>query len=77
VSEGNDQYSILYTTEEVPERLTISITNMLGQNVMSYRLDNEGSGYSYDLDMSYAASGVYIVRLEGKNVSLAKRLIVN
>jgi len=76
IDEGNDQYKVQLLTTDITERLTFSVSNMLGQTLTSYRLDNNGTGYVYDLDMSYAASGVYIVKLESNNVSKAKRLIV-
>ena len=76
ISEGNDQYKIQLLTTEITERLNFSVTNMLGQTLTSYRLYNNGTGYVYDLDMSYAAAGIYIVKLESNTVSKAKRLIV-
>jgi subtilisin-like proprotein convertase family protein len=78
VNNGNNQFSIQLPTTAVTERLQINVSNMLGQNLLTYRLDNDGSGYNYDLDMSYAASGVYIVTLgtiNGKS-GQTKRLIV-
>jgi subtilisin-like proprotein convertase family protein len=76
LNEGNNHFKIQLLTTEITERLTFSVTNMLGQTLTSYRLDNDGTGYTYDLDMSYAAAGIYIVRLGSDNVSKAKRLIV-
>ncbi len=76
INEGNDQFKIQLLTTDITERLTFSVTNLLGQTLTSYRIDNDGTGYVYDLDMSYAASGVYIVKLESNTVSKAKRIIV-
>jgi subtilisin-like proprotein convertase family protein len=76
LDEGNNQFKIQLLTTEITERLTFSVTNMLGQTLTSYRLDNDGTGYTYDLDMSYASAGIYIIRLGNDNVSKAKRLIV-
>ena len=45
-------------------------------NLFNFRVRNENGTYRYDLNMSYASSGVYIVRL-GDNVAFAtKRIIV-
>ena len=76
IDEGNDQYKIQLLTTQVTERLNFSVSNILGQKLTSYRIDNDGTGYVYELDMSYAAPGVYIVKLESNNTSKAKRFIV-
>ena len=76
IDEGNNQYKVQLLTTDITERLDFSVSNILGQTLTSYRIDNDGTGYVYDLDMSYAASGVYIVKLESNNVSKAKRFIV-
>jgi len=76
LSEGKNQFKVQLLTTEITDRLTFSVTNILGQTLTSYRIDNDGTGYVYDLDMSYAAAGVYIVRLGNGTVSKAKRLIV-
>jgi len=78
LDKGNDQFKIQLATTEITDRLELRVTNMLGQTLLGYRLDNDGSGYNYDLDMSYAASGVYIVTLGSTNgkAGKSKRLIV-
>jgi len=43
-------------------RAAISIFNTLGQRLAYNNLRKEGNSYTYDLDMSYASSGVYIVQ---------------
>lgn len=77
IYEGNDQFNIKLPTTTITERLTLTVTNMLGQRLLSYRLDNDnGTGYEYELDMSYAAQGVYIVRIGNTKIGKAKRIIV-
>ncbi len=76
LTEGDDQFKIQLPTQQITERLTLTVTNMLGQQLLNYRLDNNGNGYEYDLNMSYAASGVYIVTLGNQSVKKSKRLIV-
>ncbi|MDT0556477.1 proprotein convertase P-domain-containing protein [Patiriisocius hiemis] len=76
VDEGNDQYRLLLNTTSVNNTLLMSVTNMLGQKLSQYPLDNTGNGYEYLLDMSYVASGVYIIRLGDENYSSVKRIVV-
>ena len=76
LNEGNNQFNITLPTTTITDKLTLTVTNMLGQRLLSYRLDNEGAGYEYDLDMSYADTGVYIVRIGNSKMGIAKRIIV-
>ena len=77
LDQGNDQYKLQLLTTEITDRLEMSVTNMLGQTLAYYRLDNEnGQGYEYNLDMSYASAGVYIVRIGNENYGSVKRIIV-
>ncbi|MCB0465438.1 MAG: proprotein convertase P-domain-containing protein [Aequorivita sp.] len=76
LSEGNNQFEVQLLNTNITDRLTLTVTNMLGQTLVSYRLDNDGTGYKYNLDMSYVSAGVYFVRLGNKNVSKIKRIIV-
>lgn len=76
LTEDNNQFKIQLPTTDITDRLTLTVTNMLGQTLVSYRLDNNGTGYSYDLDMSYVSAGVYFVRLGNRNISKIKRFIV-
>ena len=76
VEKGNNHFNISLNTTDVTERLTLTVTNLLGQTLLSRNLDNNGQGYIYDLDMSYAATGVYLVRLGNNKSGVSKRLIV-
>jgi len=78
LDKGNDQFEIQLPTTQLTDKLELRITNMTGQTLMGYRLENQGNGYYYDLDMSYAASGVYIVTLATTTgtAGQSKRLIV-
>ena len=77
MDQGNDQYKLQLLTTEITDRLEMSVTNMLGQTLAYYRLVNEnGQGYEYNLDMSYASAGVYIVRIGNENYGSVKRIIV-
>jgi len=73
---GNNQYKFSIVTTEVTERLTFSVTNMVGQKLISYNLDNINGSYTYDLDMSYATPGVYIARLGNSKSGKVKKIIV-
>jgi len=76
IHQGNSQFLIKLPTS-VTDRLTLSVTNMLGQTLLSRRLDNEsGQGYEYALDMSYVSAGMYMVRIGNNEAGNIKRIIV-
>lgn len=76
LTDDYNHFKVQLPTTDITERLTLSVTNMLGQTLVSYKLENNGDGYSYDLDMSYVSAGVYFVKLGNRNVSKIKRFIV-
>ncbi|WP_459209809.1 proprotein convertase P-domain-containing protein [Aquimarina rhabdastrellae] len=76
INTGNKQFKINLNTTEIKERLNLNVYNMLGQKLLHYRLDNENGSYNYDLDMSYAPSGVYIVKLGNGKSGLNKRIVI-
>lgn len=77
ISKGNRLFDVLLPTTTDYDRLNITVHNMLGQKLFSNVLKNvDGTGYKYELDMSYAATGVYLVRIGNKEIGSVKRIIV-
>lgn len=77
VSKPKNQFDISLVTS-FDGVASITVYNTLGQIVAFNNLHKEGDRYEYTLDMSYAASGVYIVKFgdERSNSSLSERIIV-
>ncbi|MCF6350242.1 MAG: GEVED domain-containing protein [Flavobacteriaceae bacterium] len=73
---ANNQFNINVTTTEITEKLNFSVTNMLGQKLLSYSLYNVNGGYNYDLNMSYATPGVYILRLGNSKYGNTKKIVI-
>lgn len=72
----NGIYSVyLETTFDQPLRITIH--NILGQKMIENQVNHDGEGYLYEFDMSYAASGVYLLRIGTRAVGRVKRFIVH
>ncbi len=76
INRGGNQFNVSLNTTEINERLNFQVFNITGQKLLDYRLDHNGTGYQYDLDMSYAATGVYILRLGNAEKVKVKRIIV-
>ena len=75
VSEVNKQFRVIMETD-YEETLRITVHNILGQKMLENQVENNGTGYVYELDMSYAARGIYLVRMGTREVGKVKRFIV-
>ncbi len=76
VTEGDDQFRIILKTF-IEEPMEISVYNMLGQRMVYGEMERETSlAQEYELDMSYAARGVYLVRVGTDKFGKVKRFIV-
>jgi len=73
---GNDQFQVRLTSDTLVENLDLNVFNMLGQNLLWKTLKNEDGQYIYNLDMSYAASGIYLIRVRDGSSGATKRIVV-
>lgn len=74
-SEDDEHFEIeMETTYE--GTLILTVHNMLGQKLVENRVDRSIRGFTYQLDMSYAAPGVYLVRFGTRKVGRVERIIV-
>lgn len=58
------------------QSLWITVHDLLGQKLVENKIEKGLRGYSYRLDMSYAATGVYLVRVGTRNEGRVKRIVV-
>ncbi|WP_373058576.1 GEVED domain-containing protein [Zunongwangia sp. H14] len=59
---------------EAPLRITVH--DMLGQKLLENKMEYNGEAYTYTFDMSYAARGVYLLRVGTREAGKVKRFIV-
>lgn len=62
VTKANNQFEIILRTA-LEGTASIAIYNILGQTVAFNNLEKDGAAYTYDLDMSYASPGVYLIKM--------------
>jgi subtilisin-like proprotein convertase family protein len=78
INQGNDQYKVKLPTSSITDRLSITVFNILGQTLSHSPIENRtGQGYEYDLNMSYVASGVYLIRVGNNIAGNVKRIIID
>jgi len=67
---------LAFLETDFDQSLRITVHNVLGQKMIENTVDNNGEGYLYKFDMSYAATGVYLLRIGTRKVGIVKRFIV-
>lgn len=72
----NNKFDISLKTVNYSETMNLSVHNTLGQKLLFKKLENDGNGYHYKLDMGYVAKGVYLVRIGNRENGRVKRIIV-
>lgn len=75
-SADNEIFDVNFNSTTSQERIELSVYNTLGQNVAYYVLDNNGSGFTKTINMSYVSSGVYFVKIGNSDLNRVKRIIV-
>lgn len=77
LNNGNNQFEATLTTNQnIEGKVFIKVYNVRGQEVIYNLLENNNGKYTYNFDMSYASSGVYLVRIGTDSKGLVKRIIV-
>jgi hypothetical protein len=56
--------------------MRIDVHNTMGQCVLHNRVAKHGSTYTYDLDMSYAQKGMYIIRFGSDEYGKVRKILV-
>jgi hypothetical protein len=73
---GNDHYEVSLITEKLDNQVIINLHNSLGINLVENKVTYVNDRYTYPLDMSYATSGVYIIRMGTHKYGKVKKLII-
>ena len=74
---GEGEYIVFLETTSFDQPLRLTIHNILGQKMLENQVETNGRGYRYEFNMSYAANGVYLLRIGTREVGRVKRFIVN
>jgi len=72
----NNHFVVNFVTGSVSEPLTITVHDISGRTLINNRINNINGRYSYDIDMSYAKPGIYLVRLGSESFGKVKRIVV-
>ncbi len=76
-TEDNNQFKVILNTTTRYDNIVITVYNTLGKRLVYHKLNYNNNHYSYDLDMSFVASGIYLVRIGNGRFGAVKRILVN
>ncbi len=77
LSGNNKQFQLILDAKEITDALIVTVYDISGKRLVYHRVQNKNGQFIYDLDMSYAASGIYLVRIGNNNFGKIKKIIVN
>ncbi|MBE0639915.1 MAG: T9SS type A sorting domain-containing protein, partial [Bacteroidales bacterium] len=64
------------TIPAMDEVLTIEVTEITGQVIMTEKLETSATGFKHEMDLSGVSPGVYFVRITGINQSVVKKVVI-
>lgn len=73
---GNNQFRVIMNAAETTEPLRIDVHNTMGQCLLHNRVIKANDTYNYDIDMSYAQPGLYIIRFGTDEYGKVKKILV-
>ncbi len=76
ITDQNNGIFTVFLETDFDQPLRITIHNILGQKMFENQIESNGRGYLDTFDMSYAATGVYLLRIGTREVGRVKRFIV-
>jgi hypothetical protein len=74
ISLGDNQFDVNLNSPYVG-KIELTVYNVLGQRMVFHRFENTGT-FNYDLDMSYVAKGVYLVKVGNSSFGKVQKIIV-
>ena len=71
-----NQFQLVLETQEISDPLLITVHDIVGKRLVYHKIQNKNGSYTYDLDMSYAPSGIYLIRIGNDKFGKIKKIIV-
>ena len=72
----NNHFVVTLETVTFNEPLILTVHNIQGRTLINNRVENVNGKYVYDIDLSYAKPGIYLVRLGSDSFGKIKKIVV-
>ncbi len=76
LTQDDNKFDITLKTTSYSGPVNLTVYNTLGQRLLFKKLEHDGNGYHYKLDMGYVANGLYLIRVGNKKDGRVKRIVV-
>ncbi len=76
IEREKNQFQISLSTTEIQDKMALTVFSVSGQKLAENWIENEYGSFKYNLDMSYASSGVYIIRIGNSKGGQSKKIVV-
>ncbi len=76
VTSSDNKHFVILLTTSYDKILPISVYDINGKLLAFNNLEKQGQKYRYELDMSYVASGVYLVKMGSDSLEKTAKIIV-
>jgi hypothetical protein len=73
---GEGQFQITLDAPQEAGPLVIKVFNVMGQQIVENKVYSSNGIFQYDLDMSYAAAGSYLVKMGNYEIGKVARIVV-
>ncbi len=77
VTRRGDQFKVSFEAINLNEYLIVTVHNISGQKLIRNKVYQNNGRYEFDFDMSYAPSGMYLVRLGNGSFGKIRKIIVD
>ncbi len=73
---SSNHFEVTLNTFDFTDDLTLQVYTVGGKQIVYYNLKNQNGKYTYDLDLSYVAKGVYLLKIGNQQIGKIKKIIV-
>lgn len=76
LTEDYKQFGILLRDTNFEKDMILNVFTITGQKLVQNSIKQDNGNFVYDLDMSYAATGIYIIRIGTEDKGIVKKIFV-
>ncbi len=73
---GNNHFRAQMESDKFDETIFVTVHDVMGRKLIQNRVRNVGGVYQFDFDMSYARSGMYLVRFGNHQFGKVQKIVV-
>jgi len=73
---SNNHFLVILNSPQFKDDLTLQVYTVGGKQIVYYNLKNKDGKYTYDLDLSYVAKGVYLLKIGNQQIRKIRKIIV-